>query len=103
MVRASLKALYAYRQEKLAAIEFLASHFDIPAKTAAKVYPNAVDILTSDGQISEEKLRQILDMMHDTGRKEPSSIRPNELLDFSFLHTAQKEISSAAGGDKRLR
>jgi ABC-type nitrate/sulfonate/bicarbonate transport system substrate-binding protein len=103
MVRASLKALYAYRRDKLAAIEFLAGHFEISAKTAAKVYPNAVDILTSDGQISQEKLRQILDMMQDTGRKEPSSILPNELLNFSFLHAAQKEIAAAASGVKRLR
>lgn len=101
MVRASLKALYAYRQDKLGAVAFLASHFEISAKTAAKVYPNAVDILTSDGQISEEKLRQILDMMQDTGGKEPSSIRPAALLDFSFLHAAQKDIASAGGGAKR--
>ena len=103
MVRASLKALYAYRQDKLGAVEFLASHFEISAKTAAKVYPNAVDILTPDGQISEAKLRQILDMMQDTGQKESTSIQPSALLDFSFLHAAQKEISSAASGIKRLR
>ena len=82
-------------------MEFLASHFEISPKTAAKVYPNAIDILTSDGQISEEKLRQILDMMQDTGKKEPSPARPAELLDFSFLHAAQKEISATAGGNKR--
>jgi len=101
MVRASLKSLRAFRQNKLGAVEFLSSHFEIPVKTAAKVYPNAVDILTSDGQISEEKLRQILDMMQDTGKKEPTSIRPAALLDFSFLHAAQKEISATAGGKTR--
>jgi len=101
MVRASLKALYAYRQNKLAAVEFLSSHFEIPVKTAAKVYPNAIDILTPDGQISEEKLRQILDMMQDTGKKEPASIRPAALLDFSFLHAAQKELAATAAGKNR--
>jgi len=101
MVRASLKSLRAFRQNKLGAVEFLSSHFEISVKTAAKVYPNAVDILTSDGQISEEKLRQILDMMQDTGKKEPTSIRPAALVDFSFLHAAQKELSATAGGNKR--
>jgi len=101
MVRASLKALYAYRQNKLAAVEFLSSHFEIPVKTAAQVYPNAIEILTTDGQISEEKLRQILDMMQDTGKKDPASIRPAALLDFSFLHAAQKELSTTTGGNKR--
>ncbi|MGH7886616.1 MAG: ABC transporter substrate-binding protein [Candidatus Binatia bacterium] len=101
MVRASLKALYAYRQDKLAALAFLASHFEISAKVAAKVYPNALDILTPDGQISEDKLRQILDMMQDTGQKESTLIQPAALLDFSFLHAAQKELSANAGGKKR--
>jgi ABC-type nitrate/sulfonate/bicarbonate transport system substrate-binding protein len=101
MVRASLKALYAYRQNKLGAVEFLSSHFEIPVKTATQVYPNAIEILTADGQISEEKLRQILDMMQDTGKKEPTSIRPAALLDFSFLHAAQKEIAANASGNKR--
>ena len=101
MVRASLKSLYAYRQNKLGAVEFLSSHFEIPVKIAAQVYPNAIEILTADGQISEEKLRQILDMMQDTGKKEPPAIRPAALLDFSFLHAAQKEISPTAGGYKR--
>ncbi len=103
MVRASLRALHAYRRDKLAAVEFLASHFEIPATTAAKVYPNALDILTPDGQISEAELRQILDMMQDTGQKESPRIRPAGLIDFSFLHAAQKEIAATASGAQRLR
>ncbi|HLN85791.1 MAG TPA: ABC transporter substrate-binding protein [Candidatus Limnocylindrales bacterium] len=101
MVRASLKSLHAFRQNKLAAVEFLANYFEIPVKTAAQVYPNAVEILTVDGQISEEKLRQILDMMQDTGKKEPPTIRPAALLDFSFLHAAQKELSATDPANKR--
>jgi len=101
MVRASLKALHAYRRDKLAAVEFLSSHFEISPKTAAKVFPNALDILTTDGQISETELRQILDMMQDTGQKESARVQPAALLDFSFLHAAQKEIASAAGGRAR--
>jgi hypothetical protein len=80
-------------------VEFLASHFEIPQATAAKVYPYAIDILTPDGQISEEKLRQILDMMQDTGQKEPLALRPASLMDFSFLRAAQQEIA-ASGGKK---
>ena len=101
MVRASLKALYAYRQNKIGAVEFLSSHFEIPVKTAAQVYPNAVDILTADGQISEAELRQILAMMQDTGQKGSPMIHPAALMDFSFLHAAQKEIAATAGANKR--
>ena len=101
MVRASLKALHAYRRDKLAAVEFLSSFFEISSKTAAKVFPNALDILTPDGQISAAELRQILDMMQDTGQKESTRIQSVALMDFSFLDAVQKEITSAAGGNKR--
>jgi ABC-type nitrate/sulfonate/bicarbonate transport system substrate-binding protein len=101
MVRASLKSLYSFRQNKAAAVEFLANHFEIPKTTATKVYPNAIDILTLDGQISEEKLRQILDMMQDTGQKEPLALRPASLMDFSFLRASQQEIAASGGSKNR--
>ena len=103
MVRASLKALYAYRRDELAAVEFLSSYFEISPKTAVKVFPQALDILTPDGQISEAELRQILDMMQDTGQKESARIQPAGLMDFSFLHAARKEIASAAASKKPSR
>ena len=103
MVRASLKALDAYRRDKLAAVEFLSSYFEISPKTAAKVFPQALDILTQDGQISEAELRQILDMMQDTGQKESARIQPAGLMDFSFLRAARKEIGSAAASKKSSR
>ena len=93
MVRASLKALYAYRHNNLAAVEFLSSYFEISTKTAAKVFPQALDVLTPSGQISEVELRQILDMMQDTGQMESSRIQPATLMDFSFLHAAQKAVA----------
>jgi hypothetical protein len=82
-------------------VEFLANHFEIPKTTATKVYPNAIDILTLDGQISEEKLRQILDMMQDTGQKEPLALRPASLMDFSFLRASQQEIAASGGSKNR--
>ncbi len=101
MVRASLKSLYAFRKNKSAAVSFLSSHFEISQTTAAKVYPNAVEILTPAGEISEEKLRQILDMMQDTGKKDPVSIPAAKLLDFSFLHAAQKELAAGASSSNK--
>ena len=95
MVRASLKSLYAFRREKTLAIGFLASHFDIAPSVAAKTYPNALDILTADGEISEEKVRQIFAMMHDTGNKAPVTVRPAAVLDFSLLREARKELMGA--------
>jgi NitT/TauT family transport system substrate-binding protein len=100
VVRAALKSLHAFRQRKTLAVDFLASHFDISQAVAAKTYPHALDILTTDGEISEEKVRHILGMMQDTGSKEPVTVRPEAVLDFSLLREARKELT-AAPDDKR--
>jgi ABC-type nitrate/sulfonate/bicarbonate transport system substrate-binding protein len=93
MVRASLRSLYAFRQRKTAAIKFLTVHFEISPKTAARVYTDALDILTPNGEISEAKAQNILDMMHEAGKTEPLALQPNAILDFSFLRAAQKELA----------
>lgn len=79
MVRASLKSLYAFRQRKAVAVEFLANQFDIPQKTAARVYSDALDILTPAGEISEAKARNILDMMRETGKTESLPFHPEAI------------------------
>jgi len=92
IVRASLKSLDDFRRNKGSAIEFLADHFEISKNIAAKSYANGLDILTRDGEISTEKVRQILSMMQDTGRKGNVTVSPRSLIDFSFLREAQKEV-----------
>jgi NitT/TauT family transport system substrate-binding protein len=101
MVRASLRSLYAFRQRKPAAIEFLSAQFDISRKTATRVYTDALDILTPIGEISEAKARNILDMMHETGKTESLALQPKSILDFSFVRAAQKEIPQKANGSNR--
>jgi NitT/TauT family transport system substrate-binding protein len=92
MVRASLKALLAFRQKREASVDLLVSQFNISKRTAEKVYGQALEILTPDGELSHEKLRNILDMMQETGKKEPLAFQPDTLLDFSFLKQARKEL-----------
>jgi hypothetical protein len=48
--------------------------------------------LTPDGEISAEKVRQLLSMMQDTGKKETVTVSPTSLVDFSFVREAQKEL-----------
>jgi NitT/TauT family transport system substrate-binding protein len=92
IVRASLKSLSDFRRNKASAIAFLAAQFEIPKDIATKSYSNALEILTPDGEISAEKVRQILSMMQDTGRKDAVTVNPTSLIDFSFLREAQKEL-----------
>ena len=101
MVRASLRSLYAFRRSRSAAIAFLSAQFEISQRTAARVYLNALDILTPNGEISEAKAREILDMMHETGKTEPLALRPQAVLDFSFLRAARKEIAQKVNGSSR--
>ena len=92
MVRASLKSLLNFRQKRTAAIELLSSQFDISRRTATRVYGYALEILTPDGEISKEKVRNILGMMQESGQKNPVVLQPEAVLDFSFLKEAQREL-----------
>ncbi|HSK28971.1 MAG TPA: ABC transporter substrate-binding protein [Candidatus Limnocylindria bacterium] len=98
VVRASLRSLDRFRRDKASAIEFLAGHFEIPRGIAAKAYPNALEILTADGEIGADKVRQILLMLQDVGKKEPLTVDPASLIDFSFLREARKELSGQRPG-----
>lgn len=93
MVRASLKSLLTYREKKERAVDLLVSQFDISRKTAGKVYGHALEILTPDGEISREKIRDILGMMAETGQKIPPSLQPEAFLDYSFLREARRELA----------
>ena len=92
IVRASLKSLYDFRRNKASAIEFLAAHFEIPKNIAIKAYSSGLEILTPDGEITAEKMGQLLSLMQDTGKKEPLTVSPPSLIDFSFLREAQKQL-----------
>jgi hypothetical protein len=82
MVRASLKSLSDFRRNKTSAIKFLRriSNF---LRTLRSKSSNAVEILTPDGEISREKVRQILSMMQDIEKKEAVAVSPASLIDFS--------------------
>lgn len=93
MVRANLKSLLSFRQKKAEAIALLSSQFDISRKTAGRVYVQSLEILTPDGEISREKVRNILDMIQETGQKTPLTLKPEAILDFSFLREARRELA----------
>jgi NitT/TauT family transport system substrate-binding protein len=93
MVRGSLRSLFFFRQKKDEAVKHLVSQFNISPRTATKVYGHALEILTRDGEISREKVRNILDMMQEAGQKTPLMPQPEALLDFSFLREVRKELA----------
>jgi hypothetical protein len=82
-------------------MEIRANAADISQAIAAKAYPHALEILTADGEISTEKVRQIVLMMQDVGKKERMAIDPASLIDFSFLREVRKDRKVATKGDRR--
>ena len=52
-----------------------------------------MEILTPDGEISREKVLNILGMMQETGQKAPSRLQPEAVLDFSFLREVRRELA----------
>jgi NitT/TauT family transport system substrate-binding protein len=92
VVRASLKSLLAYRRQRSAAIDLLVSVFEIARPTAERVYADSLTILTPDGAISTDKIRNILNMIEETGLKTSLTLKPEAVLDFSFLKEAQREL-----------
>jgi hypothetical protein len=60
MVRAALTSVDLYRQKKDLAVAFLASEFNLNAATAKKVYAKASAMLTPNGEIGLDKVRDVL-------------------------------------------
>lgn len=93
MVRATWKSVQFYQQRKDLAVAFLAAEFKLPNTTAQKVYQDAIQVLTRDGQVTPEKLRDVLEMARETGQDNPATPQPDSILDFSFLKEVQKELA----------
>jgi len=92
MVRASLRSLLFYREKKEVAVNFLASDFVLSRSVAEKVYKDSLDILTPQGEISRERVRNILGLIEETKLQKSLTLQPEAIMDFSFLRKAQAEM-----------
>lgn len=94
MVRASLVSLLFYRQKKDAAVAFLAAEYNLARPIAERVYSDSLDVLTPGGEISREKARQILGLIAETKLQRSLALRPEAIMDFSFLQKARAELGA---------
>lgn len=97
VVRALLKSVHLYRQERDLAVAFLASEYNLEQSVAKKVYGNALAVLTPNGEVSLDKIRDVLNLAKELGQGNPVAPEPEWLMDLSFLHEAQR----ALGGNHR--
>jgi len=94
MVRAVLKSVQLYRQKKELALAFLASEFSLDPGSAKKVYADALAMLTPHGEIGLNKIRDVLNLAKEAGQPSPAVQTPESLVDFSFLHDAQRTLAA---------
>jgi ABC-type nitrate/sulfonate/bicarbonate transport system substrate-binding protein len=101
VVRAALKSLRFYQQKTDIAVAFLASAFSLPPPAASKVYRDAKAVLVPDGEVGLDKIRDVLNLGKESGQPPVTAPDPASLLDFSFLHEAQRAIRRSEVGDRR--
>ena len=98
VVRAMLKSVHLYQQNRELSVTFLASEFNLERTAAEKVYRDAVAMLTSNGEVSLNKVQDVLNLARETGQRSLPVQDPNEILDFSFLREAQRELTKSLSG-----
>jgi NitT/TauT family transport system substrate-binding protein len=90
MVRAMLNSVNLYRQKKDLAVTYLASEYKLERAMAQQVYRNALAVLTPRGEVSLDKIRDALNLAKESGQASLVFKKPESLMDFSFLHKAQR-------------
>lgn len=95
MVRAMYKSVQYYRQNADRATKFLAAEFNLALPAAQKVYRQAAAMLRPDGEVSVQKIRDVLNLAKEAGLADTSLDNPADILDFSFLREVQREIAGA--------
>jgi NitT/TauT family transport system substrate-binding protein len=92
MVRALLHSVRLYRDKSDAATAFLASEFNLDQRAAKKVYGDALTVLTPDGEIGLDKIRDVLNMAREAGQSPPAIDKPESLVDFSFVREGRRAL-----------
>jgi ABC-type nitrate/sulfonate/bicarbonate transport system substrate-binding protein len=98
MVRAVLNSVHLYQEKKDVAAAFLAAEFNLEARAAKRVYADAVAVLTPNGEIGLNKVRDVLNMAKEAGQPSPAIDKPESLVDFSFVREARRTPSKQATG-----
>jgi hypothetical protein len=94
------KSVQLYRQKADLATKFLAAEFNFALPAAQKVYRQAAAMLRPDGEVTVEKIRDVLNLAKEAGQADMSMESPEKLLDFTFLQEVRRE---AAGARKKTR
>ena len=92
--KATVRGFLAYRNQREVAIPILRKYLRIEdEKMAEQVYDYTLDSLTSDGTLSEELMRTIIEQQRQvSGTTRP--VASGEVFDFSLVRAITKEVGS---------
>jgi len=90
VLRAYLRSLRAFRQEKQEAVRFIAGRFSLDAETAEDVYKVVLQTMSEDGTMGNAVLERYLDDV----KKEPGAKKTIALSDIVDYHLLREVTSS---------
>lgn len=97
-IKATVRGFLAYRNQRDIAIPIFRKYLRIEdSKLAEQGYDYTLGALTSDGTLSDELMRTIIDQQRQvSGVTRP--VASEEVFDFSFVRTAMKELATRSSG-----
>ena len=91
-VKATLRGLHAYRDQKNIALSVMRRFLNLKdAELAEQVYNYHRQTLTSDGTVSEELMRSMIESYRQSGQVN-RYVSVEEVFRFDFSRAAQKEL-----------
>jgi NitT/TauT family transport system substrate-binding protein len=91
LVKGFLQSLTALRNNRLAAVDFLSTRYRLDLEAASELYDMLIQVLTVDGTVSPQELRDYVDLIKEETRiKTP--VAADDLVDFRLVRQAATEI-----------
>jgi ABC-type nitrate/sulfonate/bicarbonate transport system substrate-binding protein len=91
LVRGFLQSLTALRNNRKAAVDFLSTRYRLDLEAASELYDMLTQVLTVDGTVSPQELRDYLDLVKEETQVK-TALAADDLVDFGLLRQAAVEI-----------
>jgi NitT/TauT family transport system substrate-binding protein len=91
LVKGFLQSLTALKNNRQAAVDFLSTRYRLDLEAASELYDMLMQVLTVDGTVSPQELRDYVDLIKEETRiKTP--VAADDLVDFRLVRQAATEI-----------
>jgi ABC-type nitrate/sulfonate/bicarbonate transport system substrate-binding protein len=96
-LRATLKGFWTLRVKKAEVVPLHMEFMKIPdRKTSERLYANAIRIMTENGEIREELMRELIENGKKLFKIGPEKeVKPSEVFDFTYIRRARQDLVAA--------